>query len=75
MAKTVTFDPDGSVIVEQITGADLPDGQKQIDRWRCNPDQAEKHLPTFQGQAQKLTAGDVSAIKDASSDYRKQKGS
>jgi hypothetical protein len=75
MAKKLTIDADGFVVVEQITGADLPDGTKQIDRWRCTPDQTEKHLPSFQAQAEKLTAGDVSAIKDASSDYRKQKGS
>lgn len=63
--KTLTIDPNRTVIVTEAG-----DDQGNLNCWTMRADQAEKHLPTFAAHAKKLAAGDVSAIKDAASDFK-----
>ena len=68
MAKTVTVTA-GSVTVKQI-GANNPDGSPAVEQWTGAPDQIEKHLTFFNAQTQKIAAGDVTAIRDASDAFK-----
>jgi len=75
--KTVSMSG-GKIIVSETVAADEK-GNAGQNRWDfLNPDQAEKHLPTFaEHQAQDigdggLAPGDISAIKDANADYQRK---
>lgn len=66
---------DGRVIVSEQVGQF--EGQPTGRRWDCPPEQAEKHLPSWNSsdQANKVAAGDVSAIQDMANEARKQRES
>lgn len=57
----------------KVTSEDAPD----VQSWHCrDADQAERMLPTFAARAgAKMGAGEVSAIRDAANEFRKQRDS
>lgn len=81
MAKEIVVTATG-VTVKEILGKN-PDGTDAVRQWDCPPDQAEKHLSTWNDETvvklstgdaapTKLSKGEVSAIQDAANEYRKQ---
>lgn len=66
-------------IVEISNGNNPENNEPMFKRWTMRPDQAVKHLPQFtdskQPIAERLSAGDVSAIRDAANEYKKQRDS
>lgn len=48
-------------------------GNPQSQKWTTTPDQAAKHIPTWNDQGTRsITKGDESAIKDCANEYVKQ---
>lgn len=86
--KKLEQDADGTAVVTEEAGTDQ-DGKTVHSVWRCRPDQAAAHLATWNDTTRKvgrddkgavvpavaLSAGDVSAIRDAASEALKQRES
>lgn len=78
MADKNLFVGEKEVSLKHKTGADTRDNSDTFREWNCTPEQAEKHIATWNDAALgalKITKGDESAIKDAANEYRKQRNS